>query len=195
MEGRDWERAYLDRGSRLLIMAPHGGKIEPFTAELAKGIAGDNFSVYTFRGLKPSGNRALHLTSHRFDEPLAGEALRRADAALAIHGEKSLGEAFVMVGGLWIDLKERLTRGLEDAGFRVLEPRPGLEGRRKGNLCNRGRLGYGGQLEISAGLRGRLRDDKTVRQRFVTAVRSTLVELEGGVGEASRAAPDESEGP
>ena len=39
-EGEDWAREYVDRGSLLLVMAPHGGWIEPFTAELARAIAG-----------------------------------------------------------------------------------------------------------------------------------------------------------
>lgn len=182
LEGRDWERTYLDRGSRILVMAPHGGGIEPFTAELACEIAGKTFSVYTFRGLKPSRNRALHLTSHRFDEPLAQRALWQADAALAIHGEKSLHDSFVMVGGLWTDLKEELTLRLAKEGFGVLEPRRGLAGRRKENVCNRGRSGWGGQLEISAGLRRRLSEEEALRGRFVAAVRTALLKLERELG-------------
>ena len=64
-EGRDWVRLYLDRGSRFLVMAPHGGWIEPYTTELAQAIAGEDFSFYTFKGVKERGNRHLHLTSHR----------------------------------------------------------------------------------------------------------------------------------
>lgn len=46
-----------DRGNDLLIIAPHGGKIERGTTEIAKGVAGLDWSFYTFEGLKPAGNR------------------------------------------------------------------------------------------------------------------------------------------
>ena len=56
--------------STILILAPHGGAIESQTSEIARTVAGDDFNLYLFEGIKPSGNyKALHITSHCFDEP------------------------------------------------------------------------------------------------------------------------------
>jgi phage replication-related protein YjqB (UPF0714/DUF867 family) len=52
------------------IVAPHGGGIEPGTSEIADAIAVQRWSVYSFEGLKQSGNRVLHITSTCFDEPM-----------------------------------------------------------------------------------------------------------------------------
>jgi phage replication-related protein YjqB (UPF0714/DUF867 family) len=177
-EGEDWSREYVKRGSRILVMAPHGGLIEPFTAELARAIAGNDLSFYAFQGLKRAGNHTLHLASHRFDEPLALQAVSSALWALAIHGEKTSGRNFVMVGGLWEDFRQRMARAFVAAGFPVEGPREGLGGENPSNICNRARSGTGGQLEVSEGLRRTLRRDPAEFRRFVEVVRGTLDEVE-----------------
>lgn len=177
-EGEDWTREHMDRGSRILVMAPHGGWIEPQTTELARAVAGDTYSLYTFQGTKPSGNQALHLTSHRFDEPLALEAVEKAESVLCFHGERTRTQPFVMVGGLWERMRFGLLDALDAAGFLVEVPKPGLMGEHPRNLCNRGRLGAGGQLEISEGLRTLLRQEPVEMDRFVRAVRGVLREFE-----------------
>ena len=180
-EGVDWARVHEDRESRILIMAPHGGWIEPLTTEVARAMAGREFSFYTFMGLKEEGNQALHLTSHLFDEPLALDAASKADRVVAIHGERSRHGAFVMVGGRWDELGAALARVLEREGFPVREPREGLGGRHRRNICNRGRLGAGGQLEISEGLRAQFRQDAGRQTAFVRAVREVLLPFEEGL--------------
>lgn len=177
-EGREWRREYRRRPSKVLVMAPHGGWIEPFTAELAEAVAGDDLSFYAFRGLKTRNNGTLHLTSHRFDEPVALEAVARADRVLCIHGERCSDRSFVMVGGGDGDLQARLARELEEAGFVLETPRQGLQGRNPRNICNRGRSGAGGQLELSEALRRTLRHDPQRLGTFVGAVRRAL--LAGG---------------
>ncbi len=62
--------------SGILVMAPHGGGIEPGTGDIADGVAGQHHSFYCFKGIKKQGNRALHITSNRFDEPLAMAMVR-----------------------------------------------------------------------------------------------------------------------
>ena len=180
-EGEDWAREYIDRGSRILVMAPHGGWIEPFTAELARTVAGNDLSLYTFQGLKESGNEKLHLTSHRFDEPLAQQAVSSALWVLAIHGERSPDRSFVMVGGLWGTFRKRLAEAFTDAGISVEGPRQGLGGANPRNICNRGQSGAGGQLEISEGLRRALRVDQEGLRRFVELVRGVLFQVESEV--------------
>ena len=188
-EGEAWRRTYRPRASRFLIMAPHGGKIERFTSELARYITQDDLSFYAFQGLKVEGNRALHLTSHRFDEPLALEAASQAGRILAIHGERSRERAFVMVGGGWGTLREKLRTGLEEVGIHVHVPRAGLLGENPMNICNRGREGAGGQLEVSYALRRILHGDREALDRFSAAVRKALLEFESGPGDRRRMAP------
>jgi phage replication-related protein YjqB (UPF0714/DUF867 family) len=177
-EGRDWVRDHEDRGSRILVMAPHGGWIEPLTTELARAVAGREFSYYSFRGIKEEGNAGLHITSHRFDEPLALEAAAAADQVLAIHGERTESRAFVMVGGRCERMRAALSEAMAEVGIRVRAPREGLDGRHRRNICNRGRFGTGGQLELSEGLRARFREDPALQARFVQAVRKVLLPLE-----------------
>ena len=177
-EGEDWTREYVNRGSRILVMAPHGGWIEPFSSELAHSIAGNDLSLYTFRGLKDKGNRKLHLTSHKFDEPLAIQAVSSALWVVAIHGEHSPDRRFVMVGGLWEPFRHRLIEVFGEAEIPVESPRRGLQGANDRNICNRGQSGEGGQLEISEGLRRALREEPEELIRFVELIRGTLFEVE-----------------
>ena len=170
-----WTREYLDRGSRILVMAPHGGWIEPFTSELAEAVGGPDLSFYTFRAVKRGENQRLHLTSHRFDEPLALKAVGRARRVLAIHGEASREAAFVLVGGGWEECVEALTGSLSEAEFAIRRPRKGLAGRHPTNICNMGRLGPGVQLEISEALRRELREDPARMGRFVEVVRRCIL--------------------
>lgn len=177
-EGEAWVRESEDRGSRVLVLAPHGGWIEPMTTELARAVAGQDFSFYSFIAVKDRGNERLHLTSHRFDDPVALAAAARADMVLAIHGERSSEEAFVMVGGGGHALRGALEKSLRQAGFPLREPRDGLGGRHKKNICNRGAMGGGGQLELSEGLRRQFRRDPEQAARFVDAVRSVILLFE-----------------
>jgi phage replication-related protein YjqB (UPF0714/DUF867 family) len=137
-------------------MAPHGGCIEPGTDILASTLAAHRHAYYGFIGLKPRGNRSLHLPSHRFDEPLANYLAARADWILTLHGW-ACRDATILVGG-----RDRIQRGLfcdrlRAAGFRArITHRQGLAGRHPLNLCNRGRRRAGVQLEIGRGLRDRL---------------------------------------
>jgi phage replication-related protein YjqB (UPF0714/DUF867 family) len=52
-----------------VVVAPHGGGIEPGTSQVAQAIADDNFNLALFEGIKASGNSILHITSTNFDEP------------------------------------------------------------------------------------------------------------------------------
>lgn len=195
-EGLAWSRKYVARGSRVLVMAPHGGWIEPFTCDLAALIAGEEFSFYAFRGLGTPGGSSLHLTSHRFDEPTALQAAAEAERVVAIHGEGSRDRPFVMVGGLWRRFCREVAGALTEAGFPVEEPRPGLGGKNLLNVCNRGGRGGGGQLEISENLRRGLRKDEGTRARFVEVIRGVLLDLEsaGAPGDRHRPNPRATEG-
>jgi phage replication-related protein YjqB (UPF0714/DUF867 family) len=69
-----------------LILAPHGGGIEHDTSDIALAIAGENFNLYLFEGIKAKGNADLHVTSTRFDEASCLDILSVCDLVVAIHG-------------------------------------------------------------------------------------------------------------
>ena len=175
VEGRDFTVELPRQNSPVLVMAPHGGRIEPETDRLAAAIAGDRFSLYCFRGCLESGNRRLHLPSHLFDEPRALAALERADMAVAVHGHRNAETAFVMVGGLDASRRRRIASELARAGFPVRPPSAGLAGEHPVNICNRGRWGKGVQMEVSAALRRHLGHDPDGMARLARAVRRGIL--------------------
>jgi phage replication-related protein YjqB (UPF0714/DUF867 family) len=152
--GADYTVTVLERASaRALIIAPHGGHIEIGTSELATLIAGEEYSLFTFDGLKSRGrNRDLHITSHNFDHPECIALAARHSIVLAVHGCK--GEASqIYVGGLDEELRALLTRRLRAAGFPVIAQGHKYPGQHRLNICNRGARGRGVQLELTLDLR------------------------------------------
>lgn len=139
------------RTSRCVVLAPHGGGIEPGTSELAKEIAGAEHSLYLFEGLKPDGNGSLHITSHRFAEPRCLEMLACAETVLAVHG--CSGTTRICVGGLDQELAVSLYTSLVKVGLPALLDGHEFPATRPDNICNRGLNGKGAQLEVSRDLR------------------------------------------
>jgi phage replication-related protein YjqB (UPF0714/DUF867 family) len=173
-EGKDYQVSYQRRDERVLIMAPHGGKIEPMTSEIAEAIAKDDYSFYSFEGLKTDGNSVLHIESHLFDEPCALKAIEKADLVVTVHGQLNHKEEFIMVGGLHVDLRSEIRRGLEAAGFQTRPPTEGLQGIDPDNICNRGRWKGGVQLEVSRKVRDSLRMAPDRLQGFADVVRKAI---------------------
>lgn len=172
-EGHDFRIRIELRNPRVLIMAPHGGKIEPATAEIAEAIAGLDYSFYSLEALK-TDSRMLHIESHLFDEPRALQAAREADVVITVHGQLSRNEEFVMVGGLNESLRSEIIKKLEGAGFQTRPPTEGLAGTDPMNICNRGRLKQGIQLEISRKIRDSLRHDRDFFRLFSESVRKAI---------------------
>lgn len=172
-EGQDYRIRIELRDPRVLIMAPHGGKIEPTTAEIAEGIAGIDYSFYSFEGLK-TDSRMLHIESHLFDEPCALHAAQKADLVITVHGQLNQKEEFVMVGGLNESLGSEITAQLEAASFQTRPPAEGLIGSDPTNICNRGKLKQGVQLEVSRKVRDLLRHDRNHLELFSEAVRKGI---------------------
>lgn len=143
----------IDRpGSRVAIIAPHGGLIEVGTSEIAGLIAGTDYSLFCFEGLKSHGhNRDLHITSHRFDHPECLAMAAEREVVLSVHG--CMGRAQIFVGGLDVELAERLSNALAAAGFDVISDGHKYPGRHPLNICNRGLRRMGAQLEITHDLR------------------------------------------
>lgn len=180
----DFSIRVSDRNGPVVILAPHGGGIEPGTSELSEAIAGTDFSFYAFEGLKNTGNAVLHITSTRFDEPRGLALTAKSRTAIAIHGEDS-GEPTVFLGGLDTGMLRHMRTSLEEGGFRVrTHDNPELQGTATENICNRARNGRGVQLELSKGLRETFfssltRAGRQVRtkefDRFVAAIRKAIL--------------------
>lgn len=142
-----------DQGSSVAVIAAHGGCIEPGTSEIARAIAGDEYSLYLFEGLKSRRNGDLHITSTNFDEPTCKALLRSTMTVVTIHGERSPSE-IIYLGGCHERAIAALRTDLELSGFRVREhSKPSLRGLDKRNLCNKGTCDAGVQMELSRGLR------------------------------------------
>lgn len=161
-----------DRDARVLVMAPHGGGIEPGTTPLARSIAADDFVFYSFKGVSDGGNRCLHVTSTSFDEPEAVRLAEQAEVVLAVHGKSGDGE-FVMVGGRHSELVDQVQDLLEKLEIETRDPTPRVAAASPRNICNRCQEG-GVQLELSKPLRKRFKRDSDLRYRFVRRLHRLL---------------------
>jgi phage replication-related protein YjqB (UPF0714/DUF867 family) len=171
--GTDYNTTVRERPeSGVLVVAPHGGSIENGTTELADLIAGADYSLFAFNGLKPRGrNRDLHITSHNFDHPGCIALAARHAIVLAVHGCK--GESSqIYVGGLDDELTALLTARLEAAGLPVAATGHKYPGRNPLNICNRGARGRGAQLEFTHDLRS-----PSARNLIAPLVRGAIAEF------------------
>jgi len=173
-EGQDYQIKVSRNWHKVLIIAPHGGKIEYYTSQIAKCIAEEDFAWYSFEGIINGDNRRLHITSHNFDEPTVLQALQKAYTVVTIHGLKNSIDEFLMIGGLDATFGNELRVALQYHGFMVKESEQGYRGERVTNICNRGCTGKGIQLEISFALRKKIFQDLECRTRFIDTIRSLI---------------------
>jgi phage replication-related protein YjqB (UPF0714/DUF867 family) len=185
-EGVDFQRDHQDRGSRIVILAPHAGGIEPGTGKLAKTIAGQNYSYYLFEGLQRKGNQTLHIPSTQFNDPLCLNLLQKTETALALHG--TLGtQKNVYVGGLNQSLMACILDHLIERGYQAERDLTDHAGRNPANICNRCSSKQGVQLEISQPLRKTFfktfdrkgREQPTEESyRFTSTIRKAILDYE-----------------
>lgn len=183
--GVDYEIRVENRGTPVAIIAPHGGRIEPGTLEIAAAIAGDTLSFYAFKALRSAGKRgSLHITSAKFDEPQALALVGDAQKAVAIHGRADNGDSStVRVGGLDKGLRDEIVAALMAAGFDAAVVTHGsLAGRDSANICNRGATGAGVQLELSRTLRTQLMIEPSKLGAFRDAVYGAVVASKQSLG-------------
>ena len=167
---KDFTLSMHDAGSRVTIIAPHGGKIEPRTSDLARLIAGDHYNFYCFEGIKDKDNACLHITSHRFDEPGAVRLISKSRVVVAVHA--CTGTAgLVHIGGLNKKLGSMIANELRNRAINVSHDHPRFQGSNPDNICNRGATGIGVQLEVTRDLR----DDPQKIKVIARAVRAALV--------------------
>ena len=178
---RDYRVDFRYGQSGIAVMAPHGGRIEPGTTEIADAAAGTEHNFYSFTGLKMNHNRNLHLTSSRFDEPEGIRMAEDSETVLSIHGCKAQ-EKIVYTGGRNITLRTEVNNLLCQAGFPI-DGHSRYPGVNPMNICNRSRQSKGVQIEVSLGLRlimfrdlarANLESATVHFEKFVTALRNAL---------------------
>jgi phage replication-related protein YjqB (UPF0714/DUF867 family) len=166
--GRDFRVAFGDsKIDRCLLVAPHGGGIEPGSSEIMRAVAeAGGWAWYEFAGFLRQGNKeALHMASTEFDEPTLLSMLPQAGFVLAFHGANESGEPLVYVGGKWKPGREIVIESIQaalgDHGIRAVDAggdtAPAhLRGVHDLSITNRGKRAEGVQLEFSRAARNLL---------------------------------------
>jgi len=173
-EGVHYRVRVVQRASRIVVLAPHGGRIEPGTSETAALIAASDFSLYCFEGLV--SGRQLHITSSRFDEPRGLALVEASDIPIAVHGRTDGGDpSTIWMGGLHVDLRDAVGFSLTRAGFGTSNDHH-MQGKHPNNICNRGRLRAGVQIELPRSLRNAFLRDADACQAFTAAVRGPILQ-------------------
>lgn len=145
----DYRISYYNGPSSTLVMAIHGGLIEPGTSQLAKEVAKrSGADWYTFEGIKNNNNSKLHITSSRFNESTARSLVATSRQTLSIHGCTGSSK-ITYVGGRDQQLATKVRSKLKAAGFRIGRASSHMNGASVYNICNRNKIGKGVQLEIS----------------------------------------------
>jgi phage replication-related protein YjqB (UPF0714/DUF867 family) len=147
-----------------LLVAPHGGGIEPMTSEITLAVAGvSTRAYYLFEGLLLRGNwQRLHMGSTTFDEPDFVALVPETDCIVSFHGAERDRTRTIYVGGLHEEgrrqLVEALNGDLNPYGITAVDATRSKDARTIAglslhNLTNRGKAGRGVQLEFSEGAR------------------------------------------
>jgi phage replication-related protein YjqB (UPF0714/DUF867 family) len=177
-EGLDYSREAYDRGSRVAVLALHGGDIETGTARVARRVAGKDLNLYVFSGWHGESND-LHITAAHFDDPAAVMIATSSVLGVSIHAQTDRG-SWVCVGGANAKAAFLMASRLEAAGFPAETPCARLPGTSPSNIVNRASAG-GVQLEITLRLLARLERDPEDLSKFTEAVRMAALEFVSSV--------------
>src|SRR5260221_14760974 len=85
-EGVDYAVHVMPRGrSRVAVVAPHGGRFEGRTSEIARLMAGDENGLYLFEGVRTTGHNFdwLQPASTLFDGPRTPDLIAGCDTGVA----------------------------------------------------------------------------------------------------------------
>jgi phage replication-related protein YjqB (UPF0714/DUF867 family) len=169
-----------------VVLALHGGGIEPGTSELCLAIAGYHpadlsrvpaggpvFDYWMFEGIRSTGNSELHVTSTHCDDPVGLSLSRGARRAVSLHGCTPAQAGLpadavaVLVGGLDTALRHALLAAYAAAGVPALDAlgNPDLAGTDPDNIVNRTMTGAGAQLELTTPMRAAMFTTNTRPQR------------------------------
>lgn len=145
----------LEKGNPdIVLIAIHGGGIEPGTTELAEQLAlADEYSYYSFQGIKATNNTDLHITSTNFDEQEALDLVSGSLYTVSFHGYGEEDEKHTYIGGLDETLSQSIEEELKNASFSVSDAPKEINGKEKENIVNQNKRKKGVQLEISTAQR------------------------------------------
>jgi phage replication-related protein YjqB (UPF0714/DUF867 family) len=185
-EGTDYSRRYRRHAwyddsestvtpySVTVVLALHGGGIEPGTSELCLAIAGYHpadlapvppggriYDYWMFEGIRSTNNAELHVTSTHCDDPVGLSLCAGARRAVSLHGCTTTqaglpaGTGAVLVGGLDPALKSALLTAYAGVGIVAIDAagNADLAGTDPQNIVNRTLTGAGAQLELTTPLR------------------------------------------
>ncbi|CAN5147468.1 hypothetical protein BH11CYA1_BH11CYA1_28330 [soil metagenome] len=136
VKNKHYRTKVVDTGSDITVIAPHGGFIEPGSSYIARAVAGKQFNLYDFQGLRRRKPIELHVTSTRFRDRRLNDLLLHSRAALSIHSMGEVGPGEIWIGGLNLALKQRVCDHLSAAGFVVNGDSPRYRGIHPANIVN-----------------------------------------------------------
>jgi phage replication-related protein YjqB (UPF0714/DUF867 family) len=166
-----------------IVMAIHGGGIEPGTSEIALAVAGyhpdtlvasvDDLGLHDFwlfEGLLPSGNGKLHVTASHYNEPIATELVQNARRCISLHGcSDTQANGKIQIGGLDFELRDIVLEELTIAGIpAVITTNKMLRGESPDNIANKTKILGCAQLEMGTSYRSSLFGTNTQPQRKKT---------------------------
>lgn len=144
----DYRVVYKPGVRSYVIMAPHGGNIEPGSTEIAEAIAHGTYGFYTFNGLKR--DPFCYVPSTKFDEPELARVTKGYAMVIAIHVIPGT-DRIVYVGGNSNQFANQLIQALTSRGYKAEKTPLNGSAWNRYNLVNRGTSG-GVQIEISSAL-------------------------------------------
>jgi phage replication-related protein YjqB (UPF0714/DUF867 family) len=166
-----------------IVMAIHGGGIEPGTSEIALAVAGyhpdtlvasvDDLGLHDFwlfEGLLPSGNGKLHVTASHYDEPIATELVQNARRCISLHGcSDTQANGKIQIGGRDLELRDIVLEELTIAGIPAeITTNKMLGGESPDNIANKTKILGCVQLEMGTSYRSSLFGTNTQPQRKKT---------------------------
>lgn len=170
-----------------IVMALHGGGIEPGTSEIALAVAGYHpgtlipaddgqgvHDLWLFEGLLPKANDDLHVTASNYNEPIAEELVRNAQRCISLHGcsdrqakvSHNHPVGILQIGGRDFALRQlALERLLAADILAEITTNDALKGEEPDNIANKTQTGGCVQLEMGTTYRASLFDINTRPQR------------------------------
>ena len=169
---KEYTIAVKDRLAEITVLAPHGGRLEAGTSELAEELAGNDWNYYSFMALMDSGNNRLHVTSIHYNDPVAVAMSSSALITVTLHRQREQTRT-VCLGGLNKELLASADEHLKKAGFSTETPCKRLGGTDCRNIANRALLG-GLQIELSMEVADDLAQNAVLRGEFIAALRQSV---------------------
>jgi phage replication-related protein YjqB (UPF0714/DUF867 family) len=146
-----------------IVLALHGGGIEPGTSEIALAVAGyhpatfaqagDCFGLHDlwiFEGLLADENSELHVTSTNYDDPIALKLVQISKRCLSLHGlSDETANGKIQIGGLDTELRSTVLEELTAARIpAAVSSDQNTNGSNPKNICNKSARCAGVQLEM-----------------------------------------------